>query len=88
MAHPIPPEASNEQLAGVYEILKQHEQALVELLADVKALRNLLREILPPGQLALFEQERHNAIHDLGSAFATSQNLAQYDEIIAKLRGK
>jgi hypothetical protein len=71
----------NEMFAGVYERLREHEKVLIELLIDVKALK----ATLTGDQLASFERERENALHE--SAFATDRNLHRYDEIIAKFRG-
>jgi serine/threonine-protein kinase len=72
---------TNEILADVYERLKQHEQALVDLLIEVEALKKATL----PGHQVVFDQEKEKQRSE--SAFRTTQSLHRYNEIIEKLRG-
>ena len=74
----------NELFADIYERLNLQEQAIVELLYDVIALK----DALTPEDVARFQKARRKQEHDLGNAVTAEQNRARYAAIISKFRGK
>lgn len=82
MANPNSLDGLDELLAGIYEILKRHEQILVDLTVDVEGLKS----ILTGQQHALLEQAKAKA--RFATALGSEAQVRLYDAMILKLRGK
>jgi len=72
---------ADESLAGVYEILKRHEETLRDLVVEVR----LLYHNLPDKEKQRLEWSRGRTTQEVGEIFAS--NIRLLDETIARLRG-
>jgi NTP pyrophosphatase (non-canonical NTP hydrolase) len=72
---------AEESLAGVYEILKRHEETLRDLVVEVR----LLYHALPDKEKQRLEWSRARTTQEVGEIFA--KNIRSLDEAIARLRG-
>jgi len=71
---------ADESLAGVYEILKRHEETLRDLVIEVR----LLYHNLPDKEKQRLEWSRGRTTSEVGEIFAS--NIRALDETIARLR--
>lgn len=81
MATTNPLDGHDEFLAGIYEILRRHEQLLVDLTADVEGLK----ANLTGHDREFFDKAKEKARSE--AAFGLDRQARLYGEIIAKLRG-
>jgi hypothetical protein len=70
-----------ESLAGVYEILKRHEETLRDLVVEVR----LLYHNFPDKEKKRLEWSRERTAHEVGEIFAGQ--IRSLEESIARLRG-
>jgi hypothetical protein len=73
---------ADESLAGVYEILKRHEETLRDLVVEVR----LLYHNLPDKEKQRLEWSRSRTASEVGEIFAS--NIRLLEETIARLRAK
>ncbi len=71
---------ADESLAGVYEILKRHEETLRDLVVEVR----LMYHNLPDKEKQRLEWSRGRTTQEVGEIFAS--NIRLLDETIARLR--
>lgn len=72
---------ADESLAGVYEILKRHEETLRDLVVEMR----LLYHNLPDKEKQRLEWSRGRTTQEVGEIFAS--NIRLLDETITRLRG-
>ncbi len=72
---------ADESLAGIYEILKRHEETLRDLVVEVR----LLYHNLPDKEKQRLEWSRGRTTQEVGEIFGS--NIRLLDETIARLRG-
>jgi len=72
---------ADESLAGVYEILKRHEETLRDLVVEAR----LLYHNLPDKDKQRLERSRARTTEEVGELFAGKIRLL--DEAITRLRG-
>jgi hypothetical protein len=72
---------ADESLAGVYEILKRHEETLRDLVVEVR----LLYYTLPEKDRLSLERSRSRTTSDVGELFA--DKIRALEEKIKSLRG-
>jgi len=72
---------ADESLAGIYEILKRHEETLRDLVVEAR----LLYHNLPDKEKQRLEWSRGRTTQEVGEIFAS--NIRLLDETIARLRG-
>jgi hypothetical protein len=73
---------ADESLAGVYEILKRHEETLRDLVVEVR----LLYHNLPDKEKQRLEWSRSRTASEVGEIFAS--NIRLLEETIKQLRAK
>jgi hypothetical protein len=71
---------ADESLAGVYEILKRHEETLRDLVIEMR----LMYHNLPDKEKQRLEWSRTRTTQEVGEIFAS--NIRLLDETIARLR--
>ncbi len=72
---------AEESLAGVYEVLKRHEETLRDLVVEVR----LLYHNLPDKEKQRLEWSRARTTQEVGEIFAS--NIRLLEEAIKGLRG-
>jgi hypothetical protein len=77
-----PTQHSTESLAGIYEILKRHEESLRDLIVEIR----LLYHNLPEKERNRLEAQRDRTTHEVRDLFAGQ--VRSLDETILRLRGK